>query len=183
MADNHELLTASRRLDSTTKKTRVRAAINDIAASGATLNVAALARRANVSRRFIYDHPELRAEAEQQATVHATRDSATVAAQTSVTTASLRADLANTKAANQRLHTDLAALQRQLGRALGQDVLAQIAGDETTAIAAIATPRVAELEQTLFETQEALAQRTEELEAARRINRELLEQLNRRTLS
>ena len=183
MADNHELLTASRRLDSTTKKTRVRAAINDIAASGATLNVAALARRANVSRRFIYDHPELRAEAEQQAIVHAARDSATVAAHTSVTTASLRADLANTKASNQRLHTELTALQRQLGHALGQDVLAEIAGDETTAIAAITTPRVTELEQTLFETQETLAQRTEELEAARRINRELLEQLNRRTLT
>jgi Family of unknown function (DUF6262) len=183
MADNHEPLAASRRLDSTTKRARVRAAINDIAASGAALNVAELARRAKVSRRFIYDHPELRAEAEQQAVLSAARHSAAVSARTGVTTASLRADLANAKAANQRLHTELAALRRRLGRALGQDVLAEIAGDDTTAIAALSGPRVAELEQTLFETHEALAQRTEDLDAARRINRELLERLNRRAPS
>ena len=121
MADNHEPLAASRRLDSTTKQARVRAAINDLANSGTALNVAALARRAKVSRRFIYDHPELRAEAEQQAVLGTARDSAAVSVQTSVTTASLRADLANAKAANQRLHTELAALRRRLGRALGQD--------------------------------------------------------------
>ncbi|MGH9186759.1 MAG: DUF6262 family protein [Acidimicrobiales bacterium] len=183
MADNHQPLAASRRLDSTTKQARVRAAINDMATSGAPLNVAALARRAKVSRRFIYDHPELRAEAEQQAILSAARDTAAVSAQTNVTMASLRADLANAKAANQRLHTELAALRRRLGRALGQDVLADITGDEATAIAALSAPRVAELEHALFETQEALAQRTEELEAARRINRELLERLNRRAPS
>lgn len=183
MADNHEPLAASRRLDSTTKQARVRAAINDIAASGTPLNVAALARRANVSRRFIYDHPELRAEAEQQAVLSAARDSAAVSAHTSVTTASLRADLANAKAANRRLHTELATLRRRLGHALGQDVLADIAGDDATAIAAFTAPRVAKLEHALFQTQEALAQRTEELEAARRINRELLERLNRRAPS
>ncbi len=180
MADTHQPLAASRRLDSTTKQARVRAAINDLANSGAALNIAALARRANVSRRFIYDHPELRAEAEQQAVLNAARLTAPVSAQTIVTTASLRADLANANAANQRLHTELAALQRRLGRALGRDVLAEIACDEPTAIAAISAPRVAELEHALFEAQEALAQRVEELEAARRINRELLERLNRR---
>ena len=183
MVDNHEPLAASRRLDSTTNPARVRAAITDIATTGAPLNVAALARRAKVSRRFIYDHPELRAEAEQQAVLHATRDTAAASAQTSVTTASLRADLANTKAANQRLHTELATLRRRLGRALGQDILAEIAGDEQPSIAALTTPRVAELEHALFQTQEALAQRTEELEAARRINREFLERLNRRAPS
>jgi hypothetical protein len=180
MADNHEPLAASRRLDSTTKQTRVRAAINDIAASGAALNIAALARRANVSRRFIYDHPELRAEAEQHAVLNAARHSADVAQHTGVTTASLRADLANAEATNRRLHAELAALRRRLGRAIGYDVLAEIAGDEATAVAAISAPRVTELEHALFEAQEALAQRTEELDAARRINRELLERLNRR---
>jgi hypothetical protein len=123
MADHHQPLAASRRLDSTTKQARVRAAINDLANSGAALNVAALARRANVSRRFIYDHPELRAEADQQAILNAARHSADVSAQTSVTTASLRADLANANAANRRLQTELAALRRRLGRALGHDVL------------------------------------------------------------
>ncbi|MGH3371215.1 MAG: DUF6262 family protein, partial [Nocardioidaceae bacterium] len=76
MAENHRALAASRRLDSTTKAARVRAAINTIAATGAPLNIAALARTAKVSRRFIYDHPELRAEAEQQVARVAERDGA-----------------------------------------------------------------------------------------------------------
>jgi hypothetical protein len=180
MADNHEPLAASRRLDSATKQARVRAAIEDMIASGTTLTIAALARRAKVSRRFLYDHPQLRADAEHQAAISAARHSQAVSAHTSVTMASLRADLANTKAANHRLQTQLAALQRRLGHALGQEVLADIACDEPTAIGAIAAPRLAELEHALFETQEALTQRTEELEAARQINRELLERLNRR---
>jgi chromosome segregation ATPase len=180
MADNHEPLIASRRLDSATKQARVRAAIEDMIASGDTLTVADLARRAKVSRRFIYDHPELRADAEHQAAISAARHSQAVSAQTAVTVASLRADLANIKAANQRLQKELAALRHRLGHTLGQEVLADIACDELTAVAAIAAPRLAELEHAHFETQEALTQRTEELEAARQINRELLERLNRR---
>jgi hypothetical protein len=152
-------------------------------ASGAALTVADLARRAKVSRRFIYDHPELRSDAEHQAATSAARHSRSVSAQTAVTVASLRADLANSKAANHRLQSELVALRRRLGHTLGQEVLADIACDEPTVIAAIAAPRLAELEHVLFETQEALAQRTEELEAARQINRELLERLNRRPAS
>jgi len=42
-----------------------------------------------------------------------------------------------------------------------------------------ANARVTELEQALFDAQETLARRTEELEAARQINRELMARLNR----
>lgn len=183
MADNHQPLAASRRLDSTTKVARVRAALDALATSGSPLNIAALARHANVSRRFIYDHPELRAEAEQQVARIAEHESGALAANARVTTASLRADLANTKAANQRLHAELTALRQRLGRHLGQDVLAEIVGDDNAGISAVMAPRVQELEHRLFEVQEELAQRAEELEAARRINRELLERLNRRASS
>jgi hypothetical protein len=180
MTDNHEALAASRRLDSTTKAARVLAAINAITATGTPLNIAALARTAKVSRRFIYDHPELRAEAEQQAAGIAERDGIALTANARVTAASLRADLANARAANQRLQAELAALRRCLGRHLGQDVLAEIVGDKDTQLGALIGPRVQQLEHRLFEVQEELAQRTEELEAARQINRELLERLNRR---
>ncbi len=180
MANSHDALAASRRLDSTTKAARVRAAINSIAAAGAPLNITALARSAKVSRRFIYDHPELRAEAAQQAARSAERDGAASTADARVSAASLRADLVNAGAANQRLHTELAALRRRLGRLLGQDVLAEIVGDEDAQLNALVSPRVRELEHKLFDAQEELAQRTEELEAARQINRELLERLNRR---
>lgn len=183
MAEGPEPLAESRRLDSVTKVARVRAAIDAMAVSGTALTVAALARHAWVSRRFIYDHPELRAEAERRVACLAQRDGATLAATARVTAASLRTDLANTTAANQRLHAELAALRRRLGCLLGKDVLAEIAGTETGQISALVAPRVGQLEQELFEVQEDLAQRTEELEAARQINRELLERLNKRPSS
>ena len=180
MAENHHALAASRRLDSTTKAARVRAAIKTIAATGAPLNIAALARTAKVSRRFIYDHPELRAEAEQQGARVAERDGAALTADARVTAASLRADLANADAANRRLQTELASLRRRLGRLLGQDVLAEITGDGHAQLDALVAPRVQQLEHQLFEAREEVAQRIEELDATRQINRELLERLNRR---
>jgi hypothetical protein len=56
-----------------------------------------------------------------------------------------------------------------------RDVLAEIGGTENPDTAS----RLSQLEQALFDAQEALAQRTEELEAARQINRELMARLNR----
>ena len=96
-----------------------------------------------------------------------------------VSTASLRADLANTKATNLRLAAELAALRRRLGQVLGQEVLAELDGDRIADAATTLAPRVDKLERTLFEAQEELARRTEDLEAARQINRELLAKLNR----
>ena len=175
-------LTELRRLDSADKARRVLAALDATISAGEPLTIAALARRAGVSRRFVYDHPELRAEAERRASSTPPPQRRRVR-QASVTTASLRADLANAKAANHRLHTEL-----------------QPCADVSDALSAKTPSRrspvtkrqpsppsqrrgVAELEHALFEAHEALAQRTEDLEAARRINRELLERLNRRARS
>ena len=96
-----------------------------------------------------------------------------------VSTSSLRADLANTKATNLRLAAELAALRRRLGQVLGQEVLADLDGEAITDVATTLAPRLEELEHTLFEAQEELARHTEDLEAARQINRELLAKLNR----
>lgn len=74
---------------------------------------------------------------------------------------------------------ELAALRRRLGQVLGHAVLADLAGDRTAEVAAALAPRVGELELALFEAQEELARGTEDLEAARQINRELLARLNR----
>ena len=92
-----------------------------------------------------------------------------------MTAALLRADLENAKARNRRLEAELTALRRRLGEVIGRDVLAEISGTEGLDTAS----RASQLEQTLFDAQEALAQRTEELEAARQINRELMARLNR----
>jgi len=92
-----------------------------------------------------------------------------------VTTASLRADLENERARNRRLDAELTTLRRRLGEVIGRDVLSEISTTEDPDIAS----RVSQLEQTLFEAQETLVRRTEELEAARQINRELMARLNR----
>jgi hypothetical protein len=175
MADPAAHLARLRRADSQAKAARVLAALDAMAAAGEPPGISQLARRARVSRRFIYDHPELRAQIAHQAAQVVGQHAGAVTASAAVTAASLRADLENAKARNRRLEAELTALRRRLGEVIGRDVLAEISGTEGPDTAS----RASQLEQTLFEAQEALAQRTDELEAARQINRELMARLNR----
>lgn len=176
-AERTDRLIALRRLDSADKTRRVIAALNAALGAGEPLTIAALARRAGVSRRFIYDHPELRAEAERRSAETADHRAGATSASARVTLMSLRADLANARATNHRLHTELGALRRRLGQLLGQDALADL--DQPTIDPTATSGRLADLEQSLFEAGEELARRTEELDAARQINRELIGRLNR----
>jgi hypothetical protein len=175
MPDPGDHLARLRRADSHAKAARVRAALQAMAAAGEPPGISQLARRAQVSRRFIYDHPELRAEIAHRAAQVVGQHAGAVTASAAVTTASLRADLENAKARNRRLESDLAVLRRRLGEVIGQDVLSQISAPEHPSTA----DRAGQLEQALSGAQEALAQRTEELQAARQINRELMARLNR----
>ena len=175
MAELASKLTELRRLDSADKTRRVLAALDATIDAGQPLTIAALARRAGVSRRFIYDHPELRAEAERRSAQAADRGAGPATAGARVTTASLRADLANAKAANHRQNTELQALRRRLGQILGHEILADL-GD---APAGPLDPRIGQLTDALAQTKEELAHRGEELAAARQINRELIARLNR----
>lgn len=179
MTDHADRLTKLRRLDSELKASRLLAALDATVSAGVPLRIAALARRATVSRRFVYDHPELRAEIERRAAEAADRNVGGVTAAARVTTASLRADLDNTKATNRRLEAELVVLRRKLGQLLGQDIPADIADQGTIDKDRAGQARIDELEQALFEAREELARRTDELSAAREINRELMGRLNR----
>lgn len=109
----------------------------------------------------------------------ADRHAGVITATARVTTSSLRADLANAKATNAVLAAELAGLRRRLGQLLGQEVLADMT---TTGFVDANQPGAAqegELQQRLFEAQEELARRTDELCASRQINRELMARLNR----
>jgi hypothetical protein len=176
-AEQTPRLVALRRLDSANKTRQVIVALDTTLDTGEPLTIAALARHAGVSRRFIYDHPELRAEAERRSAQAADHHAGVSRASARVTVASLRADLANAKATNHNLTTELGALQRRLGQHLGHDVLAGL--DRAAIDTSVASGRLAEIEQALFESEEKLARRTEELDAARQINRELIGRLNR----
>jgi len=98
-----------------------------------------------------------------------------VSASARATTASLRADLENAKARNHRLDVELVTLRRRLSELMGREVLGEIGATDAPAV----TGPVAELEQALSDAKQALGRRTEELEAARQINRELMARLNR----
>ena len=139
-------LTELRRLDSADKARRVLAALDATISAGEPLTIAALARRAGA-----------------------------ITADAQVTAASLRADLANARAANHRQHTELEALRRRLGQILGHEILADL-GD---APAEPVDPRIEQLTDALAQTNKELAHRGEELAAARQINRELIARLNR----
>lgn len=177
MTDPGEHLARHRRADSDAKAARVLATLDAMAAAGEPPVVSVLARRARVSRRFVYDHPELRAEVARRAAHVADRQAGAITASARTTTASLRADLENARARNHRLDAELSALRRRLGQHLGREVLDDIRSDETPAT----TARIADLEQALFNAEEALTRHSEELEAARQINRELMARLNRGT--
>jgi uncharacterized coiled-coil protein SlyX len=126
MTAQGQAMVASRRLDSQLKRERVAAAVDARAATGRELSIAAIARHAGVSRKFIYAHPDLRAQSEERARQHSRRTTAAAVADGHVTVASLRADLANAKAHNHRLREQLRALEQRLSEALGRDIADQL---------------------------------------------------------
>lgn len=98
-----------------------------------------------------------------------------------MTAASLRAELENSRAQNHRLTKQVRALETRLSKVEG----ARLVADELLPDAVIAeladrqlAERTAEVERQLFEARETARVATEELEAARTINRELMQRLN-----
>ncbi|MBA3264742.1 MAG: hypothetical protein H0T69_20185 [Thermoleophilaceae bacterium] len=168
---------ASRRLDTQVKRERVAAAVDARAATGQELSIAAIARHAGVSRKFIYTHPDLRAQIEQRARQATAPAGARAAADGHVTVASLRADLANAKAHNHRLRQQLRTLEQRLSEVLGRDIADQLepGGERPDELRS----QLQDAQAQIFELQEQLADAREELDAVREINRELLADRNR----
>ena len=179
--DNAEAMRRARRVDSERKRRLVLAAADAQLEAGRHPTIAGIARQAGVGRKFIYDHPDLRAGIELKAAQSTSRQASDIVASARVTGASLRAELENARAQNHRLSRQIKALETRLSKAEGarlvtdellpEDVVAQLADQQLTA-------RVAELDQQLFEAREQLRHTAEELEAARAINRELMQQAN-----
>jgi chromosome segregation ATPase len=135
-----------------------------------------------VGRKFIYDHPDLKAEIELKLAQATQRQASDMVSAARVTGASLRAELENSRAQSHRLQKQLRGLENRLSQAEGarlvadnllpEGMLAELADQQLAR-------RNAELEQRLFEAQEQLRRTVEELEAARAINRELMQHANR----
>lgn len=168
-------LAAARRADSTARSQRVLTALDQLAASGGDLSVSAVARSARVHRSFIYRHDDLHAAVTDRAAAAAATtdtDTATVSRQ------SLRAELANATERNRRQAQHIAQLERRLSEALGQTVWQETGLGAPPDLDTLQRHNT-HLEQQLAELRGKLADRQDELDAARSTNRELMTRLNR----
>ncbi len=180
--DRAQAMRDARRLDGQRKHALVLAATTAALQAGRQPTIAAIARAAGVGRKFIYDHGDLRAEIELKAAKATQRQANDMIAAARVTGPSLRADLENSKALNRRLQGQVRALEQRLSQAEGarliaddllpEDIVAQLADSQLAR-------RINQLEQELFEATERLRRTDEELDAARAINRELIQKANR----
>ena len=177
-ADAVEALAAARRRDSTRRRQRVLAALERLTGAGEEISVAAVARAAGVDRSFLYRHHDLRAQILTRAAQ--SQPDASLPRSAQVSRQSLLADLTNVRAQNERLRRQVNKLAKRLSEALGEEVfrasgLGGPAEDDTKAL----RRRVAELEQTTADLREQVQEQSEELDAARATNRELMAELNR----
>jgi regulator of replication initiation timing len=171
-----EALALARRRDSTRRRQRVLGALERLSVAGEEISVAGVARAAGVDRSFLYRHHDLRAQILERAAQSQPDASMPRAAQ--VSRQSLLADLANSRAENERLRRQNSKLARRLSEVLGEEVFraSGLGGpDDTEQL----RRRVAELEQTVLDLRQALEERTEELDAARTTNRDLMSEVNR----
>lgn len=179
--DRSEPMRQARRLDSDHKRILVSAATDAAIRAGAPLSIAGIARQAGVGRKFIYDHPDLKAEIELKALQASRRQANDMISTAQLTGASIRVDLENSRDQNHRLILQLRALEDRLSKTEGVRLLTDdLLPDNMVAELADSqlTRRIADLEQQLFEAKDRLCQTVEELEAARAINRELMQRAN-----
>ena len=166
----------SRAKDTESRRQRVTNAITRLEQAGGELSISAVARAAGVHRSFLHRHPDL-AAAVRNATPRTT-----VNEPDHLRDGSLRAELANTHAAYRRLSGHTRQLETRLSELLGRDA-AEAAGivlpSADTDIASLAT-RIHELEQLVADLRLELAERTDDLDAARRANRTLIATGNQR---
>jgi chromosome segregation ATPase len=167
----HQMI-EGRRADSARRRQRVTKALQDAVQAGEVISVSAIARAAGVDRTFLYRHPEL---LEQVHTAETTP--AAPACDSAVTRASLQADLANAHGRAARQDARIRQLERKLTELLGEQVWAE-SGLGTHDDIEQLQRRITTLEQRIVELTAELDERTQDLDAARASNRELMTHLN-----
>jgi len=174
MSTAADAMSAGRRADSARRRDRVLAAIAETAASGDEITVTDIAQRAGVDRSFLYRHRDLLAQ------IHASETQAPdpSAASSTVSRSSLQADLLNAQHRSVRLAAQVHQLEQRLSEALGEQVWRESglgAPDDIDQL----ERRITLLEQQGVDLQLQLQERSQDLDAARAANRELMTQLNR----
>ena len=164
---------AGRQADSARRRQRVIAAINQAGTTGTEISVSGIARAAAVDRTFLYRHRDL---LEQIHALEAAPPSGT-AAGPAVTRASLQADLLAAHERSVRLNAHVRQLEKRLSEALGQQAWRESGLGAPPDIDAL-TVRITQAEQETADLRIQLADRDDELAAARAANRELMTRIN-----
>lgn len=177
MSASPDHLTRARVADSDRRRNRVLKALDQLTAAGEEISVSSVARAAGVHRSLIHRHGDLHAAA----IARACRPPPGTTAGTQVSRKSLLADVANLTARNGRLSAHISRLERRLSEALGQAAW-EASGLGAPADIETLTRRTIELEQQILNLHAELVERGEDLAAARAANRELMAQINSRSI-
>ena len=162
-----------RHTDSARRRQRVLAALNKATAEGTEISVSGIARAARVDRSFLYRHRDLLAQ------IHALQAEPPAGAATgpAVTRASLQADLLAAHDRAARLNTRVQHLEKRLSEALGEHAWRESGLGTPTDIDAL-NQQITHLEQQAIDLRLQLAERDQDLTAARATNRELMARIN-----
>lgn len=163
----------ARRAHSARCRQRVIKALAAAVASGQEITVSSIARRAGVDRSFLYRHRDLHA----QVIARAAEPPAAPGGGPAVSRTSLIADLAAAHERAARLAQHNRQLQQRLSELLGEQAWRESGLGAPEDIDKLKS-RIAELEQAAIEQARQLEERSEELDAARAANREMIAQLN-----
>jgi hypothetical protein len=166
-------MTAGRHADTDRRRQRVLKAIDQTAAAGEELSVSAIARRAGVDRTFLYRHRELL----EQVHAREAQPPGLPGGGAAVSRASLQADLLAAHDRSARLAARIRQLEHRLSRQLGEQAwrdsgLGQ--PDDTSHLRQL----IAQLTDDNQQLRASLAERDQDLAAARAANRELMARLN-----
>jgi hypothetical protein len=169
-------MAAGRRADTERRRQRVLKALETAAASGEEISVSAIARRAGVDRTFLYRHRDLLAR------VHASeaQPPAGQAAGSAVTRASLQADRLAAHERSARLAARVRQLEHRLSEALGEQVWRESGLGQPDDISQL-KQQVSQLSEENRQLRDSLAERDQDLAAARAASRELMTRLNTRS--
>ncbi|MFD5309996.1 DUF6262 family protein [Streptomyces ardesiacus] len=170
-------MSAGRQADADRRRQRVVKAVNTATQKGCRITVSGIARQAGVDRTFLYRHRDLLALVHAAELERAERDPSSGAS--TVSRASLQADLANAQARTVRLSARIQQLERRLSQELGEQAWRQSGLGAPTDIEELQRT-ITRLEQRNVELTEALEESQADLAAAREANRELTRTLNQR---
>ena len=189
MTDNSAALQRARRREGQTKRRRALAALQAMTEAGEAIGFPAVARRAAVSVSLLYADRDLLAriaDARDRQRQAGAERAARLPTRSLVTEASLRTDLANAKEQNRHLSEELVALRDRLARELGADA-DHFRGRPTNPALDMLEERAAELEtdnarlrQQVGQLEAGTSELADNLDAAREMNRELMNEVNRR---